>query len=329
MIKKLHIASFITLALLFSACSNIEPKQESTYSPPAWVTEPPQDTPNNMWGVGSGSDLENAKRSALKDIASRLRVAISAQTQSSITVTDDTVDKYARTQVAEDVQRTEFKNYSVEKSALAGQEFYALVKVDRQAFISNAKQQLATAENEMAKQLAISDHANNLDQFIAQQKALPWIEKAVAASSLLSAVDANFDSKKVSQLEATRANAKAATQMLILDLKSDKDNNDIALTLRNYLNDTGIRTGKGGSALLIKATTNKDVIFGSNTVQLKINFSIMDAHGRSLTSKEFTAYGASMTDHHMARLAALNNLSEKLREAGVLSALGFYKAENN
>ena len=328
MIKKIYASGFIVFLLLLTACSNSATKQDVTYTPPTWVTEPPQDTPIAMWGVGSGTDMENAKRSALKDVASKLRVTISAQTQSSITVTDDTIDKYARTQVAEDIQRTEFKNYSVEKSALAGVDFYVLVKVDRPSFIADAKQNLNAAEKEIATHLADSASASNLDQFIAQQRALPWIEKAVVASRILSAADSSFDKTKASKHEAALATAKAAAQTLVFDLKTDKDNNDIALTLRNFLNDTGIRTGKGGSPLLIKASTNKDVIFGSNTIQLKINFSIMDTHGRSLTSKEFTAYGASMTDHHMARLAALTNLGEKLREAGALKALGFSNVEN-
>lgn len=131
-----------------------------------------------MWGIGEGADLESAKRAALKSIAAQLHVAISAQLEARVTVSGGSVDRYAKTRVAEDVQRTEFKNYTVEKSVPSKQGFYVLISVDRRAFIAEAEQKLLAAETEINQRLAGVEAKNPIERFIAQQKALPLPPKA-------------------------------------------------------------------------------------------------------------------------------------------------------
>ena len=316
------IRSVIFLFILM-ACGFTHSVQASNSAPPTWVTEPPQDTPNTMWGVGEGSDLDLAKKSALKDMAAKLRVAISAQVESRITVSQNSVDKLTRTHLFEDVRRTEFKNYKLEKSAFFGQSFYALVSVDRRDFIVEAEQKLVAAEKEIAIRLAGSEAGNAIEKFVALQKALPWIEKAVASSQLLSAADPSFDGNRLIKHEAELSYAKSAAGELIFDIKAKSDSLDVANALRNFLNESGMRIGVGGTALIVETSMVQDTIYGTHSVQLRINLSVLDSQRRNLASKEFTSHGASMIDHRMARQAALKNLGEKLREAGSLVALGF------
>lgn len=315
------IFSALVFLFLLSACASAPSKQEMAQ--PLWVSEPPKDTPEIMWGVGEGSDLDAAQRSALKDVAAKLRVAISAQLEFRVTVSSQSVDRYARSHQTEDVQRTEFKNYSLEKSVPSGSNIYALVSVDRRAFILEQEQKLAAADKEIALRLSGSEKGSSLERFIAQQEALPWLGKAVDSAQLLTAADASFDGNRAGRYEAALAKAKSAASELTFDLKVKNDGSDVAQTLRNFLNESGMRIGGGGSPLLIDTVATQDVIFDSKTVQLRISLNILDAQGRSLASKEFTAHGSSMTDHRTARQAALKDLGEKLREVGPLVALGF------
>ena len=318
---KLTLRSVLFMFIFFA--SVVTHADQRSSSLPEWVTVPPKDTPETMWGVGEGSDLDSAKRSALKDIAAKLSVAISAQLESRVTVRSNSVDTYARTHVAEDVQRTEFKNYSLEKSMQIGKDIYALVSVDRRAFIADAEQKLTLAEKEIAISLSGSEKGNAIEKFVAQQKALPWIEKAVSAAQVLSAADANFDGTKLRMHEAALAKAKNSSRELTFNIKANDDSRDVAQTIRNFLNESGMRIGGGGSPLIIETNATLDSVFGSFTVQLRINLTVLDAQGRNLTSSEFTVQGTSMTNHRAARQAALQDLAEKLREAGPLVALGF------
>lgn len=101
----------------------------------------------------------------------------------------------------------------------------------------------------------------------------------------------------------------------------------MANILRTFLNESGMRTGGGGTTLLVDTATVQDTIYGAHAVRLRINLSVLDAQKRNLASKEFTAHGSSMTNHQMARQAALKKLGEQLREAGTLAALGFSRDE--
>jgi len=259
----------------------------------------------------------------LKDLAAKLRVAISAHIDSRISVNAQSVDRYTRSQLSEDVARTEFKNYALEKSAVVGQNTYALVRVERKAFIFDLNQKLVAAEKEIAIHLANIEKKPAIEKFVAQQKALPWIEKAFSASQILSGADENFDGKRVRAYEALLVKAKGAASELTFDLKVRSDNRDIAETLRTFLNESGLIIGGGGSPLVIDAIPQQDIIFGSKTVQLKINLRILDTQGRSLASKDYAAHGSSMTDHRAARQAALGDFAQKLREASLINSLGF------
>jgi hypothetical protein len=276
-----------------------------------------------MWGVGGGADLDAAKRSALKDIAAKMRVAIDAKLESRITVRENSVDRFARTRISEDVQRTEFKNYTFEKSELVDQEFYALVSVDRRAFIVDAEQKLAAAEREIEIHIAQGKAASAIDKFIEQQKSLPWLEKAIASAQLLSVADPDFDVNRLNKHEAALTHAKSAVSELTFSIKAKNGSDDVAQVLANFLHALGMRTGNGGVPLLVNTMATQDTVFGSNTVAIRINLSVFDANGRSLSSKEFSIHGHSMSDHRMARQAALKEFGEKLREGGPLASLGF------
>lgn len=167
-ISKVHL-----LILLLSACGYTQAVRAADAAPPVWVIEPPTDTPEKMWGAGEGSDPDLAKRSALKDMASRLRVAISGQVESRVTESRGAVDRFARTRLIEDVQRTEFKNYRLEKSAHSGQSFYALVSVDRRLFIAEAEQRLAAAEKEIARRLSGSADGNSIENSLHCRRRFP------------------------------------------------------------------------------------------------------------------------------------------------------------
>lgn len=290
---------------------------------PVWVTEPRRDDSESLWGVGEGGDLESAKRSALKDVAAKLRVAISAQIESRIAVRNGSVDRYAQSRVSEDVQRTEFTKFTLEKSTPSAQGVYALVRVDRQAFVADTGQKLVAAEQEIDQLLSGIEATAPLERFISQQKALPWLEKAVSSSQVLSAVDPGFDGNRLRRHEAALAKARNAAGELTFDLQAPGDWQDVAQEVRGFLNATGIRVGKGGAPLVIESSFVQDVVFDSKSVKLRINMSVLDAQGRILTTREYMAYGSSVRDHRAARQAALKKLGEQLRTAGPVAALGF------
>lgn len=325
-LRKLLSVSVVaaSILLLVSGCA-VQPvrSQVAPTTLPVWVTQPPKDDSATLWGVGEGPDLESAKRSALKDVAAKLRVSISAQLESRTTVSNQSVDRYARTRVSEDVQRTEFRNHALEKSVSSSQGFYALVRVDRQAFVADAVQKLAAAEKEISTLLSNIETAPPVERFVAQQKALPWLEKAVVSSQILVTVDTSFDCNRLQKHESTLHKAKNSANELVFEIKAGSDSQDVSQAVRGFLNDTGVRIGKGGAPLIIESSSTQDVIFGSKTVKLQVGLNVLDAKGRTLTTREFISNGSSVNDFRAARQAAIKNFGEKLRTEGPVTALGF------
>lgn len=324
--RRIVSAFYISASVLALTSGCVVPTVRSQAAPaiiPSWVMQPPKDDSASLWGVGEGADLESAKRSALKDVAAKLRVAISAQLESRTTVSNQSVDRYARTRVSEDVQRTEFRNHSVEKTAPSAQGFYALVRVDRQAFVTDSIQKLAAAEKEIASLFAGIESSPPVERFVAQQKALPWLDKAVSSSQILVTVDSGFDSNRLRKHESSLSKAKNAASELVFEIKATNDSQDVAQSVRGFLNDTGVRVGKGGAPLIIESSSSQDVIFDSKSVKLHVSLSVLDSKGRTLTTREFTTNGASVNDFKSARQAAVKHLGDQLRTEGPVAALGF------
>lgn len=310
----------LVVLIVLSGCVSSPAKTALQPALPAWVTAPPRDSDDKLWGVGEGSDFEAAKRAALKDIAAKLRVAISARLESRVTVTANSIDKFARTNVAEDVQRTEFKNVTLEQSAPSSSGIYALVSVDRRALVADAEHKLASAEQEIAK---ANGGKTALERFIALQRVRPVVEKAFALAQVLSAASRSFDIARLARIETKLAEVQRSSHELIFEIKARPENQDVAQALGGFLNEAGMRTGSGGTPLQIDATASQDLIFGSKTVQMRVVSRVVDEQGRTLASREITVQGSSMKDHTLARQAAIRQLGEKLREMGPVAGLGF------
>lgn len=181
----------LTLLLPLAACNGMLPKKQTVV--PSWVLTSPNDSHEWFWGVGEGQDLDTAKRAGLKDIAGKLRVSISGQLDSSVTVDNNKVDRQAHTRISEEVQKTEFSNYVVDKTAQSADGFYVLVKVDRQAFVHDLKNKLANLDANIQPVAAALDSKTPLERFIALRRLQPGLDKGVGYAQLLIGADAGDD----------------------------------------------------------------------------------------------------------------------------------------
>ena len=98
---------------------------------PDWVQKPPSDTAALFYGVGEGPDLESARRTALRDVAAKLRVSVASTVESQVTVANDAADRFSRTRISEEVRKTTFSKHQLERSENSGGTVFALVSVDR------------------------------------------------------------------------------------------------------------------------------------------------------------------------------------------------------
>lgn len=321
----------LLICLMFLAplagCVSILPKK-SAPAAPAWVLAAPADSREWFWGVGEGPDLDAAKRGALKDIAARLRVSISGQLDSQMTVTNNQVDRQSRSRIYEEVQKTEFSNYVIDKTAQSENGFFVLAKVDRQAFIRDLKNKLGNVNGRIQPISATLDTKTPLERFVALRRIQPDLDQATGYAQLLIGAEPGGEgSGHLRNYESLQQRSREALAGLVFEIQTRIDDQDLAAAMTAYLNENGIRTelnrSGDGNILSMTSSTQSDVLYGSKLVKLNILLNVKDDQGRTLASRDYTVTGASSYDHRAARQNALQKWINGMREAGPVTGLGF------
>jgi len=324
--KKLLFCLFLFIPLV--GCENMLPKMGKQKNVvPAWVLSSPADSREWFWGVGEGQELDSAKRAALKDIAAKLRVSISGQLESQVTVDNNKVDRHAHTRISEEVQKTEFSNYIVEKTAQSENGFFVLVKVDRQAFIHDLKGKLSALDGGIQQATRSVDSKTPLERFVQLRRLQPTLEKAVGYAQLLIGAESGGEgAARLRNYESLQGQARQAPTALVFRIETRKEDNDLADAVGTYLNESGIRTERsqrGGNVLAISSSSRTDQIYGSKMVKLNVTLSVRDDNDRVLSGREYAVSGSSTYDYRGARQIAIQKLLSAMREVGPIASLGF------
>ena len=307
---------------VLSACSTLSPK----HTPPDWVLNPPQDSADSFWGVGEGFDLESAKRTALKDVAARLRVTISATLDSQLTVNNDSVNRSARNRVSEVVQKTEFSRFKVEQTALSPNGLYALVKVDRRVFIQEYRFKYDNLQ--LAIQALLGDVAQQrpVQRYQSQRKAAELAEEAMAIAHILRVADPGFSSvEAIRSLKQIQEDAQAAAAQLVFVLRCQAEDADIAQQLSALMSSQGMRVATRsaqGLLLTIRNHEQQTSVFGNFNTRLQIVLNLQDDLLQTIAVKEYNLSGNALDNFASARKNALRQLSQTMQEVGVVQALG-------
>lgn len=323
--RKLLICLMLLAPL--AGCVSLLPKKQAPAAP-AWVLSAPADSREWFWGVGEGPDLDTAKRGALKDIAARLRVSISGQLDSQMTVNNNQVDRQSRSRISEEVQKTEFSNYVIEKTAQSETGFYVLAKVDRLAFIRDLKNKLGNVNGRIQSVSAALDTQSPLERFVALRRLQPDLEKATGYAQLLIGAEPGGEGAgHLRNYESLQQRSREAVAGLVFEIQTRSEDQDLAAAMTAYLNESGIRTetvrNGGGNILTISSSSQSDALYGSKLVKLKILLNVKDDQGRALASRDYAVSGASSYDHRAARQNALQKWVTGMREAGPATSLGF------
>lgn len=295
---------------------------------PSWVLNPPEDSGSEWYGVGEGPDREIARRTALKDVATKLRVSISGKLDSQVTDSNGKVDRQARSRVSEEVARTEFRNFSIEKTEQRGKSFYVLVKVDRPSFVADIRARLEPLDAEIDRTVPSLDQASPLERFIGYRRLLPTVDKASAqAELLLGAENDGTANTSLRRYAAIRQSADDARTGLVFKLQAAAQDADVAAAVGTFANENGMRAastgGTAGTVLAVKVATLQDDIGGFKIVRLTVSLNVRDEAGRSVASRDHEVSGSSRYDYKTARQNAVEELLKVLRSEGPLTGLGF------
>jgi hypothetical protein len=321
-----RIGVIMSLACLLAACVTGGGLLPERASAPDWVQKPPADTAALYYGVGEGSDLESARRTALRDVAAKLRVSVSSTVDSQVTVANAAADRFSRTRISEEVRKTTFSKHQLERSEKSGGSVFALVSVDRSLLASETRHRLDEIGRAVRQALSGARGAQGLERLRLAGQARAQADEGNDLLSLLAAASPGFDRDPYARdFEAARGLHDDTRRSLGFRLQHRPADEDVAALLRKSMSEAGLRLQESGAAPAVVAVTvepHEQTIYNSVIVRLKVGLSLRNERGGVFAQKEFTVEGSSASDRALARQAAIRKLAAEFNARGAAAAIG-------
>ncbi len=324
-IARRDFAVLLMPSLGLSACLASAPKFENKQ--PEWLVQPPADTAEAYYGLGEGVDLAAAKRSALRDIAGKIRVTVSGRIDNATVEHNGQVSRTARSALSEEVQKTEFKNYTLVNSVPHAQGVYALVKVDRTEFLKDVRERIARASEKIKSAMLGFDKKPVLEQFTILQNASPSILQSQALYQILGANEyTEEDRARKAEVDALAIMVENFAAKLLFFFKGRREDQDAIGALSNFITDKGMRVvdraDQANSFVEVSTNQRLEVFPPDKMVQLNITLTTRDAQQRMVAGRDYTISGASVTNHATARQQAVLKFRKTLSGLSFTEALG-------
>ncbi len=102
---------------------------------PSWYINPNQNDLQYLYGVGEGFTLQEASKSALNNIASKLLVTISSDSSSLAEENKYSFNEQYQQRINEKINNITFSDYKISNSSNINNKFYVEILIDRDKFI--------------------------------------------------------------------------------------------------------------------------------------------------------------------------------------------------
>lgn len=318
-VLKLFLA--FVLAGGLTACSSLLPASP----PPAWVMQPPADTPTDLWGVGEGPDIDFATRAALRQIAGRLRVSVSAVTDSSVMVSQQSVYRTDQTRLQEVVRETEFTGVSVSQTSRHSSGVHALVRVDRQAFVRETRARLNEHYSRVRLQLQQAEQADALGRYRALRLAWPDAQQVVSVGQLLRVLDGGgADAQAIAVSASVSQRMAQAASQLTVRIEHASADADVATLLGQWLNQSGFSqvAASSDATLRLQVSSRTESVFDTWNNRLSVNLAWVDSRGNTVAGRAHEINGSSLESAQQARKNAIRRWSQMVKGAEIPATLG-------
>jgi len=295
---------------------------------PSWYLSPRQNNSDKLFGVAEGFTQEEATKNALADLAGRLVVTISAESQLIKESNNNSSNEELRQKVKQSIEKISFSGFELTKNEEFEKKFYAEVAVDREKFINEQKERVEFIQKKITDLDKSSSSTNPIQRRVSLLKIMDLCKELELKARILIGAKDNVDLKKILNLIANYQNElekSTSSVEFVFDSSSPKD---LVQIIRSALNKENLKIAKSPNKssqnqITIEASYNvvKNFIYGAHMAKLNINIenSIQD---KVLASNNIEVSGSSSISHEEALKSALVNLEQKIQEQGILKILG-------
>jgi hypothetical protein len=296
---------------------------------PDWYVEAPRDSEDTLFGVGSAAGLPGAKTAALIDISGRLVVSVSTTRVERTVWQGSTLDQRIETETLARVGHREFQGYEVVKSALVGETFFVLVRVDRARLFRDTHAAYRELDWETSNRLEAAMKQSPFEYYAVYRRVAPDLERVLATALLLHSIDARFDQQAdVERHRAYRKRYEWARRQLVFTLLPDESSDGLGQVVQELLSKEGFRTQirKQGECaeicIEISSTATNRYAARRYLSTVSAVFRVREGAGTVAASRQHEMQGTALAGHSEANGAALRNFRDGFAEEGILNVLG-------
>ncbi len=315
---------FLIVLIVFSGCVSL--KQQNT-DIPKWYTNAPQNNNIFIYGVNSGFNLEDAKANALNDMASRLIVTVSSTLNkniqtSSVNTKQTSYTKDISQDINLEVEKIKFTNAIVEKNKIINNQFFIIMKVNRQKLFDENIKAFTLLDNKIDKiYLSLKDKPI-LEQIYQLQNAYPKLIKAKKLAYVLYAINNEFKYiTYVTKYDNMIDDISKLKNLIIVDVQEDENNlfqeDLIGLLNQNFYK---VSTKNVNMHIKIKNTVRHSKYKGWFIAKITSAISVI-SDNKNIANKTLNIIGRSGSNKKNALDNARNNFKNKINKIGLNSIL--------
>lgn len=317
------------MPFLFIACAN-QPSLETNTSNeiPAWYLNPTANSKVFLYGVGEGKSLQEAKNSALNDMASRLSVTVNSnvnQYKQSVSYNNSlgSYQKNITENINVAVKAINFTNASIEQSNVVANSFFVLMKVSKQELFNSYKIAFDLSENTINTTLASNKNKPFLEQISTLQTLNDTIEKARSQALILNAINNTFDSNAyLMHYNTIQNNAASLKDQLRIKLSTNLTQKLFANEFIDVLNQDGykIASTQPNVEIQLNSTLNDSMALGWYIVKATTTISVI-SDGKIVSNNNISSVGRSSSSKENALVNASKTFKLEVLKKGINSIL--------
>lgn len=330
-----YISTLFIVLFLAGCAGGSSSAQNGTL--PNWVLNPSSSNAMYYYSVGEGTNKNEAKNNALKQISEEISVTISSNTTTKKLATTKSYEKTIQDITKASTEKIKFTGVTVTNNAFSNGTFYSYVKVDRGVlFESQEKQMLSTYKKVLSTWNKIEK--NGIFYVFKESKNLnDNIDSVLAQLPILKSINEMFDDTKYSnELLTIKEKANKLKAKAIVYIKTSNARNE-KIVFEKAISDYGIKITKNPSNvknkenLIIitidksaKPYTNrykslkmKDVIFAD----VKLKVVTFDSSGKTKLAQNIIEVRNGSRDSYEAAVVKTKKLEREIERKGILNLL--------
>ncbi len=294
---------------------------------PSWFVSPKQNNDENLYGIASGKTLEEATKYALADAAARLMISVSSESSMIREENNQGANEEMRQKVKQNIEKISFTNFEINKSEKSEDEFFVEVKIQREPFINQQKEQLELSEKKIVNLDKNSANKNPIARREALLKIINLTKEVELKGRIIEGAQENINLKEKllnfekfnNELEKTGDNIE-----FFFEPNSPKE---ITKIIRNQLNKEKIKVSpnlnsQDQNQILVKISSesrNQKIYDYSTKIEIDFSNSI---NGKIIASNSIEVVGNSVISESESYKSALKSLEEKISKDGAFKTLG-------